>query len=307
VTTLAQISYQPNWMEILTQDFMLTAFAAGVLVAVSAGLLGYFVVIRRSAFAAHALAHIGLPGATGAALVGLPVMAGLMVFCVGGALVIGATGRRVAEREVATGTVLAFATGLGYLFNSQLGRGAPGFINILFGNLLAVSADQLTSFALFSVLAIAGLATVARPLAFASVAPEVAEARGVPVRVLNIAFLVLLGLVVAMAVQVVGTLLLFSLVVTPAATALAITARPVLVVVLSTTIAVAAVIVGLVLAVMVNLSPSFVIVALATAAWAASAPVAALRRRRVLLDEGSPAGVVGGDQHARRFGADPIG
>jgi zinc/manganese transport system permease protein len=125
----------------------------------------------------------------------------------------------------------------------------------------------------------AALAVVARPLTFASVAPDVAEARGVPVRALDIGFLVLLGLVVTMAVQVVGTLLLFGLVVTPAATALTVTARPALVAALSTALGVAAVVVGLVLAAMFNLPPSFAVITLSTAVWA-GATVAARRTRR---------------------------
>jgi zinc/manganese transport system permease protein len=275
---LADVGYQADWTQTITMDFMLAAFAGGVLVAVSAGLLGWFVVVRRNAFAAHALAHIGFPGATGAALVGASVTLGLAVFCIGGALVIGVLGRRVAEREVATGTVLAFATGLGVLFTSLSTRSPANALNILFGNLLAISGDQLVTYALFTAMLVAALAAIARPLTFASVAPEVAEARGVPVGALNIVFLVLLGLVVTMAVQVVGTLLLFGLVVTPAATALTLTARPARVAGLSTAIGVISVVAGLVLATMFDLPASFVIVTLSTAVWAVTTAVARARR-----------------------------
>ena len=275
---LGAVGYQEDWLEVVSSDFMRSAFAGGVLVALSAGLLGYFVIVRRHAFAAHALAHIGFPGATGAVLIGAPVTLGLAVFCVGGALVIGALGRRVAEREVATGTVLAFATGLGVLFTSLNTRGSATVTNVLFGNLLAITGDQLVTYTVFTVLLMAALAAVARPLTFASVAPDVAEARGVPVRVLNIMFLVLLGLVVTMAVQVVGTLLLFALVVTPAAAALTLTARPGRVAAVSTAIGLVCVVVGLVLAAMFNLPPSFVIVTLSTLVWAAATVAARLRR-----------------------------
>jgi zinc/manganese transport system permease protein len=272
------VGYQPDWLDVVTSDFMRSAFAGGVLVALSAGLLGYFVVVRRHAFAAHALAHIGFPGATGAVLVGLPVTLGLTVFCVGGALAIGVLGRRVAEREVATGTVLAFATGLGVLFNSLSTRSAATVTNVLFGNLLAITTDQLVTYAAFTALLVVALVAVARPLTFASVTPDVAEARGVPVRALNLIFLVLLGLVVAMAVQVVGTLLLFGLVVTPAAAALALTARPARVAALSTAIGLVCVVVGLLLAAMFNLPPSFVVVTLSTSGWAAATLAARARR-----------------------------
>ncbi|PRC49824.1 metal ABC transporter permease, partial [Mycobacterium sp. ITM-2017-0098] len=102
-TTVLALGYQDNWWQILMSTFMRNALVGGTIVALAAGLIGYFVVVRNTAFAAHALAHIGLPGATGAVLVGVPVAVGLGAFCIGGALVIGALGRRAADREVATG------------------------------------------------------------------------------------------------------------------------------------------------------------------------------------------------------------
>ena len=224
---LAQIGYQNSWIEVLGATFMRHAFIGGTLVALASGLVGYFVVVRRDAFAAHALAHIGFPGATGAALIGAPVTLGLAVFCVAGGLAIGAFGKRVDRREVATGTVLAFATSLGVLFASMATDSTTSVTSVLFGNLLAISAEQLIVFGTMTAVLVVAMVIIARPLLFASITPEVAEARGVPVRSLGIAFLVLLALVVAMATQVVGTLLLFALVVTPAATALVITARPI--------------------------------------------------------------------------------
>ena len=104
-------SYDPEWRDTLSAPFMTNAFIAGLCIALAAGVMGYFTIARRSTFAAHALAHIGLPGATGAVLLGLPVSLGMGVFALGGALVIGALGKRVSEREIATGTVLAFAEG----------------------------------------------------------------------------------------------------------------------------------------------------------------------------------------------------
>jgi len=221
-------------------------------------------------FASHALAHIGFPGATGAALVGLPVFTGLVAFTIGGALAIGFLGKKANEREIATGTVLAFATALGVLFASLASENTSTVTNILFGNLLAVPPQQLVIFAAFLVVLIAALLVIFRPLLFASIDPAVAEARGVPVKKLGVAFMILLALVVSMAVSVVGVLLIFALLVTPAAAALRFTVRPGWVIFWSSTIGVASVIVGLVISAMINLPPSFFIVSAVFAIWLAS-------------------------------------
>lgn len=266
-TSVIALGYQDNWWQILTSPFMRNALLGGTLVALAAGLIGYFIVVRNSAFAAHALAHIGFPGATGAVLVGLPVGVGLAVFCIGGALVIGALGKRADEREVATGTVLAAATGLGLFFSSMATRSSSTVTNVLFGNLLAVTHQLLLTFAVAVAVLAAVIAFVYRPLVFASVNPAVAEAKGVPVRVLSVIFMALLGLAVTMAVQAVGTLLLFALVVTPAATAIMLTARPGAAMAASTLLSVSAVWAGLALSAMFNMPPSFVIVTIVSAVW----------------------------------------
>jgi zinc/manganese transport system permease protein len=273
---LAGVQFQSNWFDVLSTSFMRNALVGGSLVAIAAGLLGYFVITRQNAFAAHALAHIGFPGATGAILIGAPVTLGLTVFCVGGGLLIGLFGKRVAEREIATGTILAFSMGLGTLFAALAGANASTTTSVLFGNLLAISRDQLTVFALFTLAVVVALAVLARPLLFASVDPTVAEARGVPVRALGVAFTLLLALTITMAVQVVGALLLFALVVTPAATALHLTARPARVAAISVGLALGSVWAGLVLSAMINLPPSFFIVGIAALVWGS---VMALDRR----------------------------
>ena len=280
MTALAAVEFQSNWLEVLQSPFMRNALIGGSLVAIAAGLLGYFVITRQNAFAAHALAHIGFPGATGAILIGAPVTLGLAVFCVGGGLLIGLFGRRVADREMATGTILALATALGVLFASLASANAGTTTSVLFGNLLAISEDQLLVFAAFTLAVVGTLAVLARPLVFASVDPAVAEARGVPVRALGLAFVVLLALTITMAVQVVGTLLLFALVVTPAATALRLTARPARVAGLAVLLALASVWGGLVLSAMVDLPPSFFIVSLAVLAWVVVLAATAGGRRR---------------------------
>lgn len=265
--SLMALGYQDNWAQILASAFMRNALIGGTLVALAAGLIGYFIIVRNSAFAAHALAHIGFPGATGAVLVGLPVTVGLGVFCIGGALAIGALGKRADEREVATGTVLAGATGLGLFFSSMATKSSSTVTNVLFGNLLAVSDQQLVTFGVALAVIAAAIGFVFRPLLFASVNPAVAEAKGVPVRVLSVIFMVLLGLAVTMAVQAVGTLLLFALIVTPAATAILLTARPVAAMAVATALAVAAVWVGLLLSAMFNVPPSFAITTIVCVVW----------------------------------------
>jgi zinc/manganese transport system permease protein len=263
----ATIGYQANWWTIVASPFMRNAVVGGTVVALAAGLIGYFIIVRRTAFAAHALAHIGLPGATGAVLLGLPPAFGLGVFCVGGGLVIGVLGKRVSERDVITGTILAFATGLGMFFNSLATKSSSTMTNVLFGNLLAISSDQLTIFsALLLVLALS-IGLTYRQLLYSSINAPVAEAKGLPVRMLSAVFTVLLALAVTMAVQAVGTLLLFALVITPAATAITLTPRPAVAMAISTGLSVVCVWIGLAASAMFNLPPSFLIVSIVSAIW----------------------------------------
>lgn len=277
LSVLAEVGYQPGWFDVLTAPFMRNALLAGTLVALAAGPIGYLVVVRRDAFAAHALAHIGFPGATAAVLLGFPVTVGLAVFCTAGGVGIGLLGRRAVDRETVTGSILAIATALGVLFASLATESAASVTSVLFGDLLAVSSAQLAVFGVMTALIVIVLAVIGRPLLFVSVDSQVAEAKGVPVRMLALVFMVLLALVTTMAVQVVGTLLLFALVVTPAATALTVTARPWVAVGLSTVVALGCVWVGLTLSVMFDLPPSFPIVALAFTAWLVA--TLAVRRR----------------------------
>jgi zinc/manganese transport system permease protein len=261
------LGYHANWWQILRLPFMQNAFVGATIIALAAGLIGYFTVVRNTAFAAHALGHIGLPGATGAVLLGMPAALGLGIFCVVGALVIGGLGKRAGDREVATGTVLAMAIGVGLFFNSLATKNSSTITNVLFGNLLAISRGQLWSFAgLLAVLAVS-IGIIYRPLLFTSVSAQVAEAKGVPVRVLSVIFMALLGLTVTMAVQAVGTLLLFALVVTPAATAIMMTARPGGAMAIATVISLLSVWLGLGLSAMLNIPPSFTIVTIACAVW----------------------------------------
>ena len=212
--------------ELFRYAFMQHAFEAGTIVALSAGVIGYFVVLRGLSFAAHALSHIGFAGATGAVLVGTAPIVGLLVFTMSAGAVMGALGQRLRGRDVTIGLVMAWSLGLGLLFTRLYKGSANLAIGILFGQIFGITSQDV------AVTFVAGLVTVLlvvavyRPLLFATLDEEVAEAKGVPVRGLYIAFMVVLAVAVSEAVQVVGVLLIFALIVAPAAVAERFTTRP---------------------------------------------------------------------------------
>jgi zinc/manganese transport system permease protein len=215
-----------DWQAVFQFPFMRNAFMAGTIVAIVAGLVGYFVVLRSLSFAGHALSHIGFAGATGAVVIGQPAIAGMLVFTLGSALGMGALGKRIRGRDVAIGIVLAWTLGLGVLFLSLYTGYATEAYALLFGEILGISQRDVQITLVAGIVTLLALGTLYRPLLFASLDEDVAEARGVPVRFLSIAFMLLLALAVAEAVQVVGVLLIFALLVTPAAIAERLTARP---------------------------------------------------------------------------------
>ena len=225
--------------QLFAYPFMQNAYLAGTLVAVVAGVVGYFMVLRSQSFAGHTMAKIGFPGALGAALLGISPIVGLIGFGLGAALLIGILSSRESKgQDAAVGIVLAFGLGLGLLFvRLSHFSNTNGFISILFGFVIGVSDSDLVPIALMTLVTLVTVAVIARPLLFASIDPEVAAARGVPVRLLSTLFLVLLAFAVAEAVQFVGALLIFALLVTPAAIAQQITARPALSVTLSVSFA----------------------------------------------------------------------
>ena len=206
-------------------DFMIHAYVAAVIVAIMAGATGYMLVLRGQSFAGHALGHVGFAGATGALLLGVPPLAGMISVTVGGGLLMGLLGERLAERDVGIGLVLAASLGLGLLFLGFFASSATRATALLFGNVLGVSVGTLVALLVVGVATMAGLAVLARPLLFASLQPELAAARGVPVRLVGVLFLGLVGLAVAGAAQVVGVLLVFSLLVGPAAAAQRLSSR----------------------------------------------------------------------------------
>ena len=204
---------------LFADDFMANAAAAGTIVAVVAGVVGYFLVLRGQAFAGHALAHIGFTGATGAILVSLSPLWGLVLMTVAGGIGMGFLGERVGERDVAIGIVLSLALGFGLLFLNFFTAFATQATALLFGNILGVEAATIWTLLGLGLLSLAALAVISRPLLFASLQPELAEARGVPMRLISVLFLAIAGLAVAECVQIVGVLLVFALMVGPAAAA----------------------------------------------------------------------------------------
>jgi zinc/manganese transport system permease protein len=230
--------------------FMVSAFRAGAIVAVVSAAVGWFVVLRRQTFAAHTLSAVAFPGAAGATLVGVGAVYGYFTVCLAAAVVIAAVRRRGAsgEESAATGIVQAFLLACGFLFVARYRGLLEGPQAILFGTFLGISASQVTVLLVAGAVVLVVLGVLGRPLFFASVDPEVAAARGVPVRGLDAAFLLLVGAATAEAGQITGTLLVFALMVIPAATAQAVTARPVAGLVLAVLIAFTATWLGLIAA-----------------------------------------------------------
>jgi zinc/manganese transport system permease protein len=203
----------------LDYDFMQNAFAAAAIVAIVSGLVGYFLVLRGQTFAGHALAHVGFTGATGAALIGFAPLWGLVVLTVSAGLGMGALGERLAQRDVAIGIVLAFSLALGLLFLHFFTAYATQAAALLFGNVLAVDAETVWTLLALGLISVGALSVISRPLLFASLQPELAEARGVSLRLYSALFLAIVALAVAECVQIVGVLLVFALMVGPPAAA----------------------------------------------------------------------------------------
>src|SRR5258706_4579744 len=207
-------------------EFMVHAFEAGTIVAIVAGAIGYFVVLRASSFAAHALSHIGFAGATGAVVLGVSPVFGLLAFTLVSGITIGALGNRLRGRDVTIGIVLAWTLGLGVLFISLYRGYATEAYALLFVEILGISATDVAITLVAGIATVAALIAVYRPLLFSSVDEDLASAKGVPVTALSIAFMAILAVAVTEAVQVVGVLLIFALIVTPAPIAVRFTSRP---------------------------------------------------------------------------------
>lgn len=200
-------------------DFMRHAFMAGTLAAITAGSVGYFLVLRQQSFAGHALSHIGFSGAAGAGLLNISPMAGQLLLTLLAAACMGALGSKLDKKDVAIGIVLAFSLGLGMLFLYLYNTYATQAISILFGDLLGISTVILQRLLALSLITLIGLGLIARPLLFATLAPELAKAKGLSLNWISIVFFILVALAVTIASSAVGILLVFSLLVGPPAAA----------------------------------------------------------------------------------------
>lgn len=243
------------WQQIFTFDhygellaLVRNSLIAGVALGLVGGLVGVFVIMRDLPFAVHGISELSFAGASAALLLGVNIVAGSIVGSLIAAGTIGLLGSRARDRNSVIGTIMPFGLGLGVLFLALYKGRAANKFGILTGQIVAVDTPQMSWLLGTSAVVLVALAVMWRPLVFASADPEVAEARAVPVRGLSFAFMIVLGLAVALSVQIVGALLVLTLVVTPAAAAARITASPVLLPVLSVVFAVASIEGGILLA-----------------------------------------------------------
>ena len=237
--------------QLFAYPFMVNALEAGTIVAAMAGITGWFMVLRQQTFAGHTLSIIAFPGAAAAGLAGLPLAVGYFGFCGLGALALAAiagTRRSLSAESAAIGSLQAFALALGFIFVSLYHGVLNGLDSLLFGTFLGITSGQVLVLLTVAAASVILVAVSARPLVFASVDPDVARASGVPVRLLGLGFLLVLGLSVAETSQITGALLVFALLVTPAATAHQLTSRPGFGIALSVALALVVTWAGLVLA-----------------------------------------------------------
>ena len=251
-------------------EFMRNAFAASGIVAVLAGIVGYFLVLRGQTFAGHALSHVGFTGATGAVLVGVSPLWGMIGFTLAAGVGMGALGEKLTGRDVAIGVILSLSLGFGLLFLHFFTAYASQATALLFGNVLGVSHETLVVLVGLAVVSLGALAVIMRPLLFASLQPELAEAKGVSLRLVSVLFLAITALAVAASTQIVGVLLVFALMVGPAAAAQNIATRLSTGVLLAAVFALGQAWVGLTLAYYTDWPTSFWITMLSAAVYGVS-------------------------------------
>ena len=274
--------------QLLAEHFVHTALWAGAVVAVVSGVIGVFVVTRGMSFAVHAISELGFTGAAGALVLGLDPVLGMLGGSLLVGLVLGLLSLRGRERDSAIGAVLAFGLGIGVLFLSLYQGYATEATNLLFGSIVGVGDGQLRNLAIVGAIVLAGVAVLYRPLLFSSVDPEIAAARGIPLRALSVGIFLLLALTTAEAIQVVGVLLVLTLVITPAAAAQRLTGRPALTLLLSVAIALASTEGGIFLSLAKPWPTSFFISALSFAAYVGARLWAAARARQKRLSPSAP-------------------
>lgn len=268
--------------------FMTNAWVVATIVAVVAGVVGFFVVLRGSAFVADALPTGAFAGAAGASLIGINTLVGLGVFSLAGALGIGWLGRR-SRHDVAVALVLVVMLGFGVLFLSFTVEYEPEIEALLFGEVLGISVNEIAPVAALGAVCITAILVMYRPLMLSSLMPELGEARGVRAYRIEMCFLVVVALATSMALPVVGALLIFSLMIGPPAAARSFTDRPFLAMGLSVVIALATVWVAIAVSYQVNWPVGFFVGTLSAACYAAGRGWTALRRNRVTRPAVSPA------------------
>jgi zinc/manganese transport system permease protein len=273
--------------------FVQQALLVGVITAIMTGIVGPFVAARNLGFAVHGLAEVGFTGAAAAVLIGASAEVGVFVAAVLAALAIGALGVRLRERDVAIGSVLALGMGFGVLFLTLYTRYATEAFSILFGTILAVSRADVVSAAAASAVALAAVAVIYRPLSFASVDPEAAAARGVPVGPLSTVFLLILALAVTEAVEVVGVLLILTLLITPAGAARHLTANPAAATLLSVAICLVVTLGGIAAAVYTSWPVSFFVAAFSFVIYVGARIVGPRRRGARSLARSAGEGATG--------------
>ena len=261
--------------------FMMNAWITATIVAVVAGVVGYFVVLRGAAFPAHAIPKGAFAGAAGASLLGINTLIGLAVFSLLGALGIGSMRRR-GRQDVVTALTLVMMLALGAAFLSRTTEYEPQIYSLLFGEVLGVSTNQILPVLLLGIVCIAAVAVIYRPLLLSSIVPEVAEARGVRSRRMEICFLVIVALATAMTVPVVGALLIFSLMIGPPAAARSLTSRPGLAMIASVLIALVTVWVAIAAAYLYNWPVGFFVGTLGALSYGIGRGWAAWRRTRAV-------------------------
>jgi zinc/manganese transport system permease protein len=268
--------------QLLNLSFVQHAFYAVTAVALAAGPIGYFVVLRRQAFAAHAIGHVGFAGAAGAVLLGFSPIFGLLVFCLGAGLLIGVGGASLDDRDTVVGVTLTAALGLGVLFISLYSGYANATYSILFGQILGVTWGDVGLVSALSLGVVIAVSYIYRPLLFVSVDEKSAESRGLSARTMSLVFMALLAVTTVVAIQIVGVLLSFSLLVAPAAAAEWLTNRPFQAVLWATGLALTSAWLGVFLGVWLGGPVSFWITALASGAYLAArlAGTALARRAR---------------------------
>ncbi|AUH67084.1 MULTISPECIES: metal ABC transporter permease [Gordonia] len=252
--------------DLLSRDFVQQSVLAIALLALLGGLLGPMIVARQMSFAVHGAAELSFTGAAAALLAGVGVNIGGVIGAVFAAAVFGLLGRRARERDSVIGAVMAFGLGLGVLFLSLYGRVGTGFA-LLAGQVASVGRTGLIAVAVTAAVVVVVYAIIYRPLMFASLDPRVAAASGVPVRLLSVVFAILVGLAAAQGVQIIGALLVMSLLITPAAAAVRLSANPTVVVVLSVVFAGVSAIGGLILSLAPELPVSVMVTTISFAIY----------------------------------------